>query len=96
MQRALMHYFKPYNRTLVIKALKLAGREDLIGWGGDCLVAPREIRGGDNGKPNRDRQGRLKPQTVPRVKGKRETPQRGRNDRNDRKDRPHRAGKTKR
>lgn len=40
MQRALMHYFKPYNRQLVLKALKKAGREDLIGWGGDCLIAP--------------------------------------------------------
>ena len=48
MQRALMHYFKPYNRQLVIKALKQAGREDLIGWGRDCLVPPRE-RAGDGG-----------------------------------------------
>ena len=41
MQRALMHYFKPYNRELVVKALKKAGREDLIGWGPDCLIPPR-------------------------------------------------------
>ena len=38
MQRALMHYFKPYNRPLVLKALKKAGREDLIGWGKECLI----------------------------------------------------------
>ena len=44
MQRALMHYFKPANRALVIKALKKAGREDLIGWGPECLIAPREIK----------------------------------------------------
>ena len=44
MQRALMHYFKPYNRELVLKALKKAGREDLIGWGGDCLIPPYERR----------------------------------------------------
>ena len=37
-----MHYFKPYNRELVIKALKKAGREDLIGWGKDCLSPPYE------------------------------------------------------
>lgn len=30
MQRALLHYRKPENRSLVIKALKQAGREDLI------------------------------------------------------------------
>ena len=42
MQRALMHYFKPYNRPLVLKALRQAGREDLIGWGGDCLIPPYE------------------------------------------------------
>ncbi|MBR1561270.1 MAG: YgiQ family radical SAM protein [Clostridia bacterium] len=42
MQRALMHYFKPYNRQLVLKALKKAGREDLIGWGKECLIAPYE------------------------------------------------------
>lgn len=43
MQRALMHYFQPYNRRLVIKALKKAGREDLIGWGPQCLIAPRVL-----------------------------------------------------
>ena len=42
MQRALMHYFKPYNRPLVLKALKKAGREDLIGWGKECLIPPYE------------------------------------------------------
>ena len=46
MQRALMHYFKPYNRPLVLKALKKAGREDLIGWGRDCLISPRVLASG--------------------------------------------------
>ena len=40
MQRALMHFFKPYNHAMVIAALKKAGREDLIGWTADCLVPP--------------------------------------------------------
>ena len=56
MQRALMHYFKPYNRELVLKALKKAGREDLIGWGGDCLIPPYERRekgGGPQAKEKR-------------------------------------------
>ena len=47
MQRALMHYFKPYNRQLVLKALRRAGREDLIGWGGDCLIPPYERKSKD-------------------------------------------------
>ena len=38
MQRALLQYFLPQNRTKVIKALKIAGREDLIGKGKDCLI----------------------------------------------------------
>lgn len=44
MQRALIHYNKPENRATVIKALKKAGREDLI----DVLLSDR--RGG--GKKN--------------------------------------------
>ena len=40
MQRALMQYREPRNRPLVRKALRLAGREDLIGHGRQCLVPP--------------------------------------------------------
>lgn len=40
MQRALMQYRSPQNRPLVRKALRLAGREDLIGFGRNCLVPP--------------------------------------------------------
>ncbi len=39
-QRALLQYFKPENRQLVLTALKKAGRYDLIGTGKNCLVAP--------------------------------------------------------
>ena len=39
MQRALLQYFLPQNRELVLKALRLAGRQDLIGSGPDCLVS---------------------------------------------------------
>ena len=56
MQRALLQWAKPQNRRLVLKALRLAGREDLIGYGKNCLVrpdsagrpqdnSPREVRG---------------------------------------------------
>ena len=38
LQRALLQYSKPENANLVRKALKMAGREDLIGNGKECLV----------------------------------------------------------
>ncbi|MBQ3668067.1 MAG: YgiQ family radical SAM protein [Clostridia bacterium] len=49
MQRALMQYNHPQNRELVIKALKKAGRLDLIGHGENCLIsysAPRRFKNG--------------------------------------------------
>ena len=51
MQRALIQYRNPKNRRLVMEALKKAGREDLIGYGKECLVRPD---GG--GKPKGDSQ----------------------------------------
>jgi uncharacterized radical SAM protein YgiQ len=38
MQRALLQYFKPQNKELVLEALKKAGRRDLIGKTPKCLV----------------------------------------------------------
>lgn len=40
MQRALLQYFKPENRSRIIKALCKAGRQDLIGHGAGKLVPP--------------------------------------------------------
>ncbi len=40
MQRALLQFRVPDNIPLVIKALKKAGRDDLIGYDSDCLVRP--------------------------------------------------------
>lgn len=40
MQRALLQYFNPKNKMLVIEALKRAGRTDLIGTSDKCLVRP--------------------------------------------------------
>ena len=78
MQRALMHYFKPYNRELVLKALRKAGREDLIGWGGDCLIAPYERKRTDapakGGHPPKHDQ----------AQGSRPRPKRSRDDRRSR------------
>ncbi len=38
MQRALLHFHKHENRNLVIRALKKAGRMDLVGNGKNCLI----------------------------------------------------------
>ena len=40
LQRALIQYRRPENRKLILEALHLAGREDLIGYGKECLVRP--------------------------------------------------------
>ena len=40
MQRALLQWKRPDKRELVIEALKTAGREDLIGFGPECLIRP--------------------------------------------------------
>ena len=37
-QRALLQYFKPENKAIVLKALKDCGRTDLIGSTSDCLI----------------------------------------------------------
>ena len=48
LQRALLQFSKPENANLVREALKIAGREDLIGTGPDCLVRPAFRSGGSN------------------------------------------------
>jgi hypothetical protein len=40
LQRALLQYSRPENANLVREALKIAGREELIGNGPECLVRP--------------------------------------------------------
>lgn len=37
-QRALLQYFRPENREIVLRALRSAGRSDLIGNGPNCLI----------------------------------------------------------
>ena len=41
MQKALIQYRKPKNYDLVFKALNLANRTDLIGYGSQCLIKPK-------------------------------------------------------
>ena len=50
MQRALMQYRDPKNFNLVKEALEKTGRQDLIGFGKECLVPPRKIAGKQPGK----------------------------------------------
>ena len=38
MQRALLQYYNPQNKDVILKALKKCGRFDLIGNGEKCLV----------------------------------------------------------
>lgn len=57
MQRALIQYRNPENYALVKKALLEAGREDLIGYGENCLIPPRpwknETKTGKDGRKQR-------------------------------------------
>ncbi len=59
LQRALLQYSKPDNANLVREALKLAGREDLIGTGPECLVRPAFGQGGSSYyKPSQQKNGK--------------------------------------
>ena len=49
MQRALLQWRRPDKRPIVIAALKKAHREDLIGFGRECLIRPG--RGSDQRMP---------------------------------------------
>ena len=62
MQRALLQWRRPDKRRLVIQALHEAGREDLIGFGKDCLVRPMTDR--------RKQSGPAEPQPPQRKYGK--------------------------
>ena len=56
MQRALMQWKRPEKRALVREALYAAHREDLIGYGKNCLLRPASGSGGQ-GRPQ-DAKGR--------------------------------------
>ena len=75
-QRALLQYFKSQNREIVLKALKNAGRTELIGSGPDCLInAPgfsNEISrkgSGGNGKKSKRHKTDIKKKTF-KAKGR--------------------------
>ena len=56
LQRALLQYNRPDNAPLVREALRLAGREDLIGYGEECLVRP-ERQGNQNAPASKGKGG---------------------------------------
>ena len=62
MQRALLQYYNPANKDVIIKALKKAGRYDLIGVADKCLV-----KGEDAGK--KSSYGKSKPANYKRNVG---------------------------
>ena len=49
-QRALMQYKNPANRSLVLEGLKMAGRMDLVGFGPKCLIRPERDRRKESGR----------------------------------------------
>lgn len=62
MQRALLQWRKPEKRPIIVAALKKAGREDLIGFGKECLIRPKPGEHWDkpahHGKPEQRKNGK--------------------------------------
>ena len=75
LQRALLQFSRPENANLVREALRLAGREDLIGNTPDCLVRPAFGRGhktehkARDGKRSSQRGSKKLPRPKNHVKG---------------------------
>lgn len=63
LQRALLQYNRPQNAPLVREALIKLGREDLIGYGEECLVRPERQAQQRSGKDGRYG-GRQQPRTA--------------------------------
>ena len=52
MQRALVQYRNPANYDLVMEALRISNRMDLVGFQPNCLIPPRKLKGN---KPTNER-----------------------------------------
>ena len=61
MQRALLQYFRPQNREIVVRALIKAHRTDLIGSGENCLIPldPKTRKLLEELAPKREKQRRI-------------------------------------
>ena len=80
MQRALIQYRDPKNYALVREALEKAGRQDLIGFGKECLIRPYPPKK-DAGKPGKQENGKTAAKATSRKGGKtpgKPTPRRSR------------------
>ena len=78
MQRALIQYRNPKNYDLVMEALRSANRMDLVGFGKECLIRPRQDK---NFVPNSNKGN--KPKTSGEFKGqKKEAPKKKKSIRN--------------
>ena len=74
MQRALLQWRRPDKRPIVLAALKKAGREDLIGYGKECLIRPARgekppAPSGKAGKPAKGARSASHHPTPPKKKG---------------------------
>ena len=65
MQRALIQYRNPDNYDLVKEALLKAGREDLIGFGENCLIPPRKIVRKEKGQTAKQQKGSARDRQKP-------------------------------
>ena len=70
-QRALLQYGKPENRDIVLRSLKSAGREDLVGFDKKCLVRPNASRVPSAQVDKVKRDGRSSKKQVTITKGER-------------------------
>ena len=81
LQRALLQWFRPDKKKLVIEALRKAGREDLIGYGPKCLVRPygdgRAPQSGGNAGRSARKSGAAHPAAAPKDGGRSGAPERG-------------------
>ena len=79
-QRALMQYRKKSNYDVIVEALKEAGRQDLIGFGEECLVKPtkeeaiaKARKENDSASNNKNQQRKktiiINTQSKPKTKG---------------------------
>ncbi len=74
MQRALIQYRDPKNYELVKEALQRAGREELIGFGKECLIRPRGTKKSERtGREDKaDKAGNRKKKTIRNVHKKKQ------------------------
>ena len=71
MQRALMQFRFPGSRLLVLEALKMAGRTDLIGYGPSCLIRPDSGRGsGSSRSAGNGKEGKNRGRSAEKPKGR--------------------------